>query len=53
MPGYGTPSDATAARTIAAAFPERKTVQVQVQAIAAGGGAIHCITQEQPAPNHA
>lgn len=50
VPGYGTASDETAARTIAAAFPERKTVQVQVHAIAAGGGAIHCITQEQPAP---
>lgn len=50
VPGYGTSSDAAAARTIAAAFPERQTVQVQVKAIAAGGGAIHCITQEQPAP---
>lgn len=50
VPGYGTRSDAAAARTIAAAFPDRKTVQVQVKAIAAGGGAVHCITQEQPAP---
>ncbi|QIG50258.1 agmatine deiminase family protein [Nordella sp. HKS 07] len=48
VPGYGTRADEAAARTIAAAFPERKTVQVQVRAIAAGGGAIHCITQEQP-----
>lgn len=48
VPGYGTRSDAPAARTIAAAFPARKLVQVQVSAIAAGGGAIHCITQEQP-----
>jgi agmatine deiminase len=48
VPGYGTRSDAPAARTIAAAFPDRKLVQVQVSAIAAGGGAIHCITQEQP-----
>jgi agmatine deiminase len=50
VPGYGTASDEKAAQAIAAAFPERRTVQVQVSAIAAGGGAIHCITQEQPAP---
>ncbi len=50
VPGYGTASDAAACTAIAAAFPDRKIVQVQVNAIAAGGGAIHCITQEQPAP---
>lgn len=49
VPGYGTPGDAVACETIAAAFPDRKIVQVQVNAIAAGGGAIHCICQEQPA----
>ena len=49
VPGYGTRDDERALRTIAAAFPERKAVQVQVKAIAAAGGAIHCITQEQPA----
>ena len=48
VPGYGTPGDQTACATIAAAFPDRKIVQVPVNAIAAGGGAIHCITQEQP-----
>ncbi len=48
VPGYGTPSDAKAVAAIAAAYPDRKVVQVQVNAIAAGGGAIHCITQEQP-----
>lgn len=54
VPGYGTRGDEQAARVVAAAFPERQTVQVQVKAIAAGGGAIHCITQEQPAstPQH-
>lgn len=49
VPGYGTASDKVAMQTIAAAFPDREVVQVQVNAIAAGGGAIHCITQEQPA----
>jgi agmatine deiminase len=49
MPGYGCASDAMAAETVARAFPDRKIVQIEVNAIAAGGGAIHCITQEQPA----
>jgi agmatine deiminase len=49
VPGYGIASDAKALATIQAAYPDRKVVMVQVNAIAAGGGAIHCITQEQPA----
>lgn len=48
VPGYGIASDAKALATIKAAYPNRKVVMVQVNAIAAGGGAIHCITQEQP-----
>ena len=48
VPGYGIPSDAKALAVIQTAYPDRKVVMVQVNAIAAGGGAIHCITQEQP-----
>ena len=48
VPGYGIPGDVKALATIQAAYPDRKAVMVQVNAIAAGGGAIHCITQEQP-----
>lgn len=48
VPGYGIAGDAKALATIQAAYPDRKVVMVQVNAIAAGGGAIHCITQEQP-----
>ena len=48
VPGYGIASDARALATIQGAYPDRKVVMVQVNAIAAGGGAIHCITQEQP-----
>jgi agmatine deiminase len=48
VPGYGIASDAKALAAIEAAYPDRKVVMVQVNAIAAGGGAIHCITQEQP-----
>lgn len=48
IPGYGIDSDQQALETIQAAYPERRAVMVQVNAIAAGGGAVHCITQEQP-----
>jgi agmatine deiminase len=48
VPGYGVSGDAKALATLTAAFPDRKIVMVQVNAIAAMGGAIHCITQEQP-----
>jgi agmatine deiminase len=48
VPAYGVAGDARASATIQSAFPDRKVVMVQVNAIAAGGGAIHCITQEQP-----
>ncbi len=49
VPGYGVPGDRKALATIQSAYPDHKVVMVQVNAIAAGGGAIHCITQEQPA----
>lgn len=29
-------------------FPDREVVQVQINAIAIGGGGVHCITQQQP-----
>ena len=48
IPGYGIASDQMALDAIQAAYPDRKAVMVQVNNIAAGGGAIHCITQEQP-----
>jgi agmatine deiminase len=48
MPAYGTAGDAGARATVRAAFPDRRIVQIDVNSVAAGGGAIHCITQEQP-----
>ena len=48
MPGYGIARDAQARATVAHAFPERKVVQVPVTDIAVLGGAVHCITQQQP-----
>ena len=48
MPAFDDPMDAVARDTIQAAFPHRQVVQVPVLPILAGGGGIHCITQQQP-----
>jgi agmatine deiminase len=49
MPSFDDPNDKVAAEIIGAAFPGREVVQVPSLDIAAGGGVIHCITQQQPA----
>ncbi len=48
MPAFGLPGDAAARDAVAAAFPDRSITQVNIANIAAGGGGIHCITQQQP-----
>jgi agmatine deiminase len=49
MPAFG---DATADRgarqALQALHPDRHVVQMRIDAIAAGGGGIHCTTQQQP-----
>jgi len=49
MPAFGIDRDADARQNVAALFPDREVVQVDVSDIAIGGGGIHCITQQQPA----
>jgi len=49
MPSFDDVHDALAFEIVSRAFPERQVVQVPVSAIVAGGGGIHCITQ-QPRP---
>jgi agmatine deiminase len=41
-------ADSAAKSTLQALFPERDIVQLNIDAIAAGGGGIHCTTQQQP-----
>jgi agmatine deiminase len=50
VPRFGDVADNAACRVLAAAFPDRELVQVDALDIVEGGGGIHCITQQQPAP---
>ncbi|MEU9858276.1 agmatine deiminase family protein [Streptomyces sp. NPDC047974] len=50
VPHFGDPdADAAAASILAAAYPSRNVVQLNIDDIASGGGGIHCATQSQPA----
>ena len=42
-------ADAAARDTLAEAFPQHEIVALDMDGIAAGGGSIHCATQQQPA----
>jgi agmatine deiminase len=41
-------ADSAAKQTLQRLFPERKVVQINIDGIAAGGGGIHCTTQQEP-----
>jgi agmatine deiminase len=50
MPEFGdAAADDKAEATIAAAFPDRRIRRVRLDALADGGGGIHCITRQIPA----
>jgi len=51
VPTYGSPWDDEAVERIGALFPGRRAVGVDARAILTGGGAFHCITQQQPRGN--
>jgi len=49
VPTYGSPCDAEAVEKIGSCFPGRAVVGASARALLTGGGAFHCITQQQPA----
>ncbi|HEU4537288.1 MAG TPA: agmatine deiminase family protein, partial [Polyangiaceae bacterium] len=50
VPTYGSPYDDEIVERLGAMFPGRRAVGVRADAILTGGGAFHCITQQQPRP---
>lgn len=48
VPTYGSTQDKLAVEMIAPFFPDRKTVGLTSIAILSGGGAFHCISQQEP-----
>ena len=48
VPTYGVPQDADAVATLQALWPHRRVVGIEARAILEGGGAFHCITQQEP-----
>jgi len=51
VPVYGTATGEQAVDTLRPWFPGRRVVGVSARALVEGGGALHCITQHQPAPH--
>jgi len=49
MPSYGIAEDGLVRETWQELFPDREVTLVNIDAIAEGGGGIHCITQQEPA----
>ena len=42
-------ADVAARGVLSQLFPDREIVMLDIDALAAGGGGIHCATQQQPA----
>jgi agmatine deiminase len=49
IPAFGNAGDVKAQAVLAECFPERAVVPIPMVSLTAEGGAIHCVTQQQPA----
>ncbi|MDF1521359.1 MAG: agmatine deiminase family protein [Trueperaceae bacterium] len=49
VPTYGDPNDARALDLVRPLFPDRDVLGLRARALVTGGGAWHCVTQQQPA----
>lgn len=48
-PEFGDPeTDGAAKRELGRIFPDRRVLQINIDGVAAGGGGIHCTTQQEP-----
>lgn len=50
MPAFDDPQDDTARNLVGSMFQGRKAVQIDALDLVQGGGGIHCMTQQEPAP---
>ena len=50
VPQFGDENDEAALQILAELFPDRKTVPIYARQLIIGGGNIHCLTQQIPAP---
>jgi agmatine deiminase len=50
MPLFDDAQDEAALETVRTCFPDREVVGIPAREVLLGGGNIHCITQQQPAP---
>lgn len=49
VPVYGDPNDARALDVLRPLFPGREVLGLEARGLITGGGAFHCVTQQQPA----
>jgi agmatine deiminase len=49
VPAYGRKEDTQAKAIIAEHFPDREVIGISAISMTEQGGAIHCVTQQQPA----